>query len=220
MLQVKTPKVLRDGRGIKPLKTGVKRGVFRQKTHKKGSKTRRKYREFAPKYPTNQKFDTRGRGQKQWIFGGFRHKKSSKKFLNPPSKFPPKKTPPKCLSNPDEDAGDDDWSAENLPNPLPKSLLVPLIFLFFASLSFEKPLIFRIKTQNFCFPTLLGRYVLPTFFFLKALRLTLARPFLCLIHKGKPEKDKKFFIPCFPFGNPFSQRICWRLVASCPTPEN
>ena len=91
---------------------------------------------------------------------------------------------------------------------------------FFASLLFEKLSILRPKTQYFCFLSLLGRYVLPAFFFLKALRLTLARPFLCLVRKGKPEKDKKIFIPYFPLGNPFSQRICGRLAASCPTPEN
>ena len=91
---------------------------------------------------------------------------------------------------------------------------------FLPHFSLKNPQFFAQKLNIFGFCRCWGRYVLPTFFFLKALRLTLARPFLCLIRKGEPEKDKKIFIPCFPFGNPLPKRICWRLAASCPTPEN
>lgn len=166
------------------------------------------------------KSSIRGAGGKTVDFGGFRHEKNPQKIFKSVLKILSKKLP------------------RNAFLPLTRRRAVttrgpkisPILFrnrspsrsssCFFASLLFEKPSILRPKTQYFWFLSLLGRYVLPTFFFLKALRLTLTRPFLCLVRKGKPEKDKKFFIPYFPLGNPFSQRICGRLAASCPTPEN
>lgn len=153
-------------------------------------------------------------------FGGFRHEKNPQKIFKSVLKILSKKLPRNAF----------------LPLTRRRAVTIrgpkisPILFrnrspsrsssCFFASLLFEKTLNSSPKNPIFLFSVAAGEICFAYFFFLKALRLTLTRPFLCLVRKGKPEKDKKIFIPCFPLGNPFSRRICGRLAASCPTPEN